>query len=98
MKAQHVNEEYPNNLLTYWLVTYSFNHYLWMWDAADELLVLHTSDRVTRINDWTTRVTIFEDSTRVTFFTESLDSSRNHWLETRVRVIFAKARNIKSVS
>jgi len=49
-----------------------------MWDAADELLVLHTSDRVTRINDWTTRVTIFEDSTRVTFFTESLDSSRNH--------------------
>jgi len=35
-----------------------------------------------------------EDSTRVTSFTEWLDSSLNDWLTTRVRFIFAKSPNI----
>ena len=33
------------------------------------------------------------DSCRFTFFTEWLDSSHDHWLETRVRVIFAKSQS-----
>jgi len=63
-----------------------------------------SSDRVTRVND-STQVTIFGDSTRVTlrndimktrvtFFTEWLNSSHKKWLETRVRVIFINSPNI----
>jgi len=72
------------------------------------LLVQTGSDSVTRVNDSTLLESRYwwlglnssdveknGDSTRVTFFTEWLDSSHSHWLEsqslTRVRVIFTKS-------
>ena len=52
----------------------------------------HNSDSVTRVNV-STRVTICGDSgsTRVTLFTEWLNSSQSQCLETRVKVIFTKS-------
>jgi len=67
---------------------YSFRPQLYFSNPT-HLPIHQISDSVTRFND-STRLTIFSDSdsTRVTFFTEWLDSSHSHWLETRVRVIF----------
>jgi len=74
---------------------------------------INCSDSVTRVNDSTrleirflvtlTRLeSLWEkgwlDSTRVTFFTEWLDSSHNQWLETGVRVIFAKSQGVWSTN
>ena len=71
------------------------------WDRPERFLL--TRDRpvgsgiVTRVND-STRVTLRKTVTRLESLFSHDDSSHNQWLETRVRVIFAKSSSLWSTN
>jgi len=77
---------------------------IWGWLNFDHSLVLTITDttsdttRLTNFGDLhSTGITLRVMVTRVTFFTEFLDSSHNQWFEARVRVIFTKYLSLQSM-